>query len=39
MPHGNRPTHPRPQLRRRQWSLLDGEWEFAFDADAPWETP
>jgi len=38
MPHGNRPTHPRPQLRR-QWSLLDGEWEFAFDADAPWETP
>jgi glycosyl hydrolase family 2 len=25
---GPRPDHPRPSLRREEWSSLDGEWEF-----------
>ncbi|TMF92028.1 MAG: glycoside hydrolase family 2 [Chloroflexi bacterium] len=28
-----RPEYPRPQLRRRDWVNLYGEWEFAFGAD------
>ena len=28
------PRHPRPQLRREPWELLDGEWDFALDPDA-----
>jgi beta-galactosidase/beta-glucuronidase len=36
MPDGNRPTHPRPQLRRKNWTSLDGEWQFALDPDARW---
>ena len=39
MPDGNRPTHPRPQLRRAQWTPLDGEWQFALDPEARWRTP
>lgn len=31
-------TYPRPQLMRRQWSGLDGEWEFGF-GDDPRESP
>jgi beta-galactosidase/beta-glucuronidase len=26
-----RPEYPRPQLRRRDWTNLNGEWSFAFD--------
>jgi beta-galactosidase/beta-glucuronidase len=26
-----RPEYPRPQLRRRGWRNLNGEWSFAFD--------
>lgn len=26
--------HPRPQLRRSQWTDLGGEWEFTYDDDA-----
>src|SRR5829696_2595035 len=39
MPDGHRPTHPRPQLRRRDWTSLDGEWGFALDPDAARERP
>jgi beta-galactosidase/beta-glucuronidase len=28
------PRHPRPQLRREPWALLDGPWDFALDPDA-----
>jgi beta-galactosidase/beta-glucuronidase len=31
--------YPRPQLRREQWLSLNGQWQFAFDADAIWRTP
>lgn len=31
--------HPRPQMERSEWSSLNGEWEFAFDADARWSMP
>ncbi|WP_314061645.1 glycoside hydrolase family 2 TIM barrel-domain containing protein [uncultured Vagococcus sp.] len=24
-------THPRPQLTRKEWVMLDGEWSFKFD--------
>lgn len=26
-----RPEHPQPQLQRKNWENLNGEWEFAFD--------
>jgi hypothetical protein len=26
-------AYPRPQLRRNQWSCLNGEWDFALDVD------
>ena len=26
-----RPEYPRPQLRRQDWTNLNGEWNFAFD--------
>jgi beta-galactosidase/beta-glucuronidase len=32
-------TYPRPMLRRAEWSSLDGEWDFALDADAAWSDP
>jgi len=38
MPDRNRPTHPRPQLRR-PWTTLDGTWDFAIDAEARWTAP
>jgi beta-galactosidase/beta-glucuronidase len=31
--------YPRPQLRRRQWTSLNGPWRFAIDADARWSRP
>ena len=39
MPDASRPTHPRPQLRRRDWTSLDGEWQFALDPEARWTAP
>jgi beta-galactosidase/beta-glucuronidase len=36
---GSRDDCPRPQLVRQRWCALDGEWEFAFDADAIWREP
>jgi beta-galactosidase/beta-glucuronidase len=31
--------YPRPQLRRPGWTRLDGEWDFALDANAAWSGP
>ncbi len=31
--------YPRPQLRRAEWTSLDGVWEFAIDACAEWSEP
>jgi beta-galactosidase/beta-glucuronidase len=31
--------YPRPLLRRAEWLLLDGEWEFALDPRASWDHP
>jgi hypothetical protein len=31
--------YPRPQLRRRAWLSLNGDWEFSFDPDGRWATP
>jgi hypothetical protein len=31
--------HPRPQLQRTGWELLDGEWDFALDPDGAWALP
>lgn len=31
--------YPRPQLRRAEWILLNGRWDFAFDPDARWRSP
>jgi hypothetical protein len=31
--------YPRPQLRRRSWTSLDGRWDFALDPDARWRHP
>ncbi|TVX94804.1 glycoside hydrolase family 2 protein [Cohnella terricola] len=28
-----RPEYPRPQLQRREWISLNGDWEFAYDDD------
>ncbi len=33
MPDAPRPTHPRPLLRR-DWTTLDGDWDFALDPAA-----
>jgi hypothetical protein len=31
--------YPRPQLVRPSWLNLNGEWEFAIDAEAQWQMP
>src|SRR4051812_20368615 len=31
--------YPRPQFVRDGWTSLDGEWEFAIDADGRWHRP
>jgi len=31
--------YPRPQLRRAEWTSLDGPWDFALDQTAAWSTP
>src|SRR5581483_7045304 len=35
MPH----AYPRPQLQRRDWTSLNGEWDFALDHDDRWHHP
>ena len=32
-------AYPRPLLRRGSWISLNGEWDFAIDADAVWQHP
>ncbi len=32
-------AYPRPQLRRSDWTSLDGPWQFALDPDAVWTRP
>jgi beta-galactosidase/beta-glucuronidase len=36
--HGGR-GYPRPQLRRPVWWSLNGEWDFAIDAEGSWRLP
>src|SRR3954449_8419406 len=36
---GSRHAYPRPQLRRKDWTSLNGVWDFAFDDDAVWTRP
>jgi beta-galactosidase/beta-glucuronidase len=31
--------YPRPQLRRAEWTSLDGAWEFSLDPEAGWTLP
>jgi beta-galactosidase/beta-glucuronidase len=31
--------YPRPQLRRRSWTSLNGHWDFALDPDGIWQHP
>ena len=31
--------YPRPQLRRKSWYSLNGEWEFAIDRAGAWRQP
>ena len=32
-----RPEFPNPQFERRQWTNLNGEWEFEIDISKSWE--
>jgi beta-galactosidase/beta-glucuronidase len=32
-------AYPRPLLRRKRWTSLNGPWSFAMDADAAWSDP
>jgi beta-galactosidase/beta-glucuronidase len=32
-------TYPRPQLRRKRWTSLNGSWQFVFDPAARWRVP
>jgi beta-galactosidase/beta-glucuronidase len=32
-------AYPRPQLQREQWIPLNGEWDFAKDANCEWKLP
>jgi beta-galactosidase/beta-glucuronidase len=31
--------YPRPQLVRKEWTSLNGSWEFAIDPDGAWQQP
>jgi hypothetical protein len=31
--------YPRPQLRRRDWTSLNGKWQFALDPEGEWSLP
>ncbi len=31
--------YPRPQLERKEWRSLNGEWDFAIDPEAVWRHP
>ncbi len=32
-------AYPRPQLARKEWTSLNGKWDFALDRDAEWRLP
>ena len=32
-------AYPRPLLRRKRWTSLNGTWSFALDTDATWTDP
>jgi beta-galactosidase/beta-glucuronidase len=32
-------AYPRPQLTRKEWTSLNGRWDFALDRDARWSRP
>jgi beta-galactosidase/beta-glucuronidase len=32
-------AYPRPLLRRKRWTSLNGPWSFAIDAEAVWTDP
>jgi beta-galactosidase/beta-glucuronidase len=32
-------VHPRPQLQRSSWEILDGRWDFALDPEGSWSLP
>ncbi len=36
---GDAHGYPRPQLRRAEWTCLNGSWEFALDPEARWTRP
>src|SRR5262245_13333577 len=36
---GDAHGYPRPLLRRREWTSLDGPWQFALDPEGRWRTP
>lgn len=36
---GAAPDFPRPQMRRKAWVCLNGEWDFAINASADWRVP
>lgn len=38
-PDPSKHDYPRMQLRRGNWTNLNGKWEFALDAHAAWTTP
>ena len=31
--------YPRPMLMRKEWTSLNGEWDFAIDAEGEWDHP
>ncbi|MGI8548703.1 MAG: glycoside hydrolase family 2 protein [Gemmatimonadaceae bacterium] len=33
------PDYPRPQLERRDWTSLNGRWDFAIDPECRWSLP
>ena len=36
---GDSHGYPRPQLRRKEWQSLNGEWDFALDPAGDWAVP
>ncbi len=35
----DRTGYPRPQLRRKEWWSLNGQWDFAIDTSGIWQRP
>jgi beta-galactosidase/beta-glucuronidase len=36
---GHPPGYPRPLMVRRDWTCLDGTWEFSLDPEGRWQEP